>query len=123
MIAFPCYKHVLMRCSFLRGRKFPGSVRVTRTDASPGAASSQRAAAAGPGTAEQQAERAASPVADRQARSLHGEPSTSQPVCAVPFQLASSVTMHHTMQYGHALIESGGCLRHSPLLPGGWAGC
>lgn len=71
-------------CSFLKGRKFPGTVRITRagddstveteakavSDAPP-----SRGHALSPGV-----EVAASYVDDRQSRSLQGEPSTSEQV-------------------------------------------
>lgn len=69
----------ICRCSFLRGRKFPGTVRLTRTgDDSPAKDAKSSAPPGAVQTAHGQA--LPSSTEDRQTRSLHGEPSTSNQV-------------------------------------------
>jgi hypothetical protein len=71
-------------CRFLKGRKFPGTVRLTRTgdERQPDSSAERSDSAAAKDSKAGQAanEAATSEVEDRQARSLHGEPSTSQQV-------------------------------------------
>lgn len=104
-------------CSFLRGRKFPGTVRLTRTGDD---SQARDVAGAGSRSAVQSPQKEApkAEADDRQTRSLHGEPSTSHQV-----QTFSSIIPHAT-----ALPF--GSLGHWPyhvcgleVISSGWAGC
>ena len=80
-VGSPCHQRPVRTCSFLKGRKFPGTVRMTRAgDENPAEVDAKPAsnqASAGTGV-----EVAASYVEDRQKHSLAGEPSTSEEVKA-----------------------------------------
>ena len=75
-------------CSFLKGRKFPGTVRITRAGDESAAETDSKAESSAPpsrGAAlSSGVEIAASYVEDRQSRSLQGEPSTSEQVRRLP---------------------------------------
>lgn len=96
----------LATCSFLKGRKFPGTVKLTRAGQDSQAQDTERPIGHKDGEASLSAsgEAAVSEVDDRQARSLHGEPSTSQQVIQYPSRKSCTGQAHGSSVKGSVLL-------------------